>query len=344
MTAALKVVAPGMHTTIQDLGRYGYQAFGVPVSGALDVVSHRLSNRIVGNPDDAPTLEILFQGPALDVMAQSARIAVAGGSAEIELMGDRPRSLGGWRSASLRRGQRFRVSRLGEAACCYLAVEGGFGVERCLGSASTYARGGFGGIQGRALQAGDLVPLLREQASERAELALAEPPPPGQEQRIRIVLGPQQDHFTEAALERLVSEEFVVSKHADRMGMRLDGPLLAHRDGYNIVSDGIATGAIQVPGSGQPILLLADHQTTGGYPKVATVISADIPVVGRRKPGDRIRFAAVDVAEAERLRREQEAAFQALVAGLAPLKPAGDLDAARLLDANLISGVVFDQA
>ena len=342
MTAALKVVAPGMHTTIQDLGRYGYQAFGVPVSGALDLVSHRLANRIVGNDDSAPTLEILFQGPTLDVMAKSARIAVAGG-AEIELMGDRPSTVGSWRSALLRRGQRFRVSRLGEAACCYLAVEGGFEVERCLGSASTYARGGFGGLDGRALQAGDLVPLARGQASERAELGLAEPPPPGREQPIRIVLGPQQDHFTQAALERLISEEFTVSKHSDRMGMRLDGPLLAHRDGYNIVSDGIVTGAIQVPGSGQPILLLADRQTTGGYPKIATVISADIPVVGRRKPGDRVRFTAVDVAEAERLRRERETAFQALVAGLAPLKPVGDLDATRLLDANLISGVVFDE-
>ena len=343
MTAALKVVAPGIHTTIQDLGRYGYQASGVPVSGALDAISHRLANRIVGNVDNAPTLEILFQGPTLEVMADSARIAIAGGAAEIELMGARPSSLGGWRSALLRRGQRFRVSKLGEAACCYLAVEGGFGIEPCLGSASTYARGGFGGLEGRAVQAGDLVPLVREQASERAELGLAEPPRPSREQRIRIVLGPQQDHFTEAALERLVSEDFIVSKHADRMGMRLDGPLLAHRDGYNIVSDGIATGAIQVPGSGQPILLLADHQTTGGYPKIATVISADIPVVGRRKPGDLVRFAAVNVAEAERLRCDQEAAFKALVAGLAPLKPAGGLDAARLLDANLISGVVFDE-
>ena len=343
MTAALKVVVPGMHTSIQDLGRYGHQAFGVPVSGALDLVNHRLANRIAGNADDAPTLEILFQGPTLEVMAESARVAVAGGGAEIELMGDHPSCLGGWRSASLRRGQRFRVSKLGEAACCYLAVEGGFEVERCLGSASTYARGGFGGLEGRALRAGDLVPLARERASERAERGLAEPPPAGREQPIRIVFGPQQDHFTEVALERLVSEQFAVSKHADRMGMRLDGPPLAHRDGYNIVSDGIATGAIQVPGSGQPILLLADHQTTGGYPKIATVISADIPVVARRKPGDIVRFSAVDVAEAERLCREQEAAFQALVAGLAPLKPAGDFDAGRLLDANLISGVVFDE-
>jgi len=340
MTAALKVVAPGMHTTVQDLGRYGYQAFGVPVSGALDAVSHRLANRIVGNDENAPTLEILFHGPTLEVIADTVRVGVA--HAEIELMGDRPRSLGDWRSVLLRRNQLFRVSRLGDAACCYLAVEGGFAVERCLASASTYARGGFGGLDGRTLRAGDLLPLAREQATERAELGLAEPPQSSREWPIRIVLGPPQDYFTEAALMSLVRDEFVVSKQSDRMGMRLDGPTLAHRDSYDIVSDGIATGAIQVPGAGQPILLLADHQTTGGYPKIATVISADIPVVGRRKPGDPIRFIAVEVAEAERLCREAEAGFQALVATLALLRPTGELDASRLFEANLISGVVFD--
>jgi len=344
VTPALKVLAPGLHTTVQDLGRFGYQAFGVPVSGALDAMSHRLANRMAGNTDNAPTLEILFHGPTLEVDADSVRVGIAGGDAEIELMGDRSRSLGAWRSVCLERGQVFRVSRLGDAACCYLAVEGGFTVESCLGSASTYARGGFGGFGGRALQAGDLVPLARKHATDRAELGLLEPPPSTREQPIRLVLGPQQDYFTDAALASLVGTEFSVSKNADRMGMRLDGPTLAHRGGYNIVSDGIATGAIQVPGSGKPILLLADHQTTGGYPKIATVISADIPVVGRRKPGDIIRFTAVDVAEAEALRRAAEADFRALVDSLSPVKPIGGLDAARLLEANLISGVVFDDA
>src|SRR5262249_46725245 len=188
MTTALKVIAPGMHTTIQDLGRNGFQAFGVPVSGALDVASHRLANRMVGNADGAPTLEILFQGPTLEVMTQSARVAIAGGSAEIELVGDRPRSLGGWRSVLLRRGATFRVSRLGDAACCYLAVEGGFAVEHCLGSASTYSRGGFGGLGGRALQGGDLLPLSSAQAPGRAERRLAQPPHsgPGQPGPIRL--------------------------------------------------------------------------------------------------------------------------------------------------------------
>jgi len=344
MTAALKVLAPGVHTTIQDLGRHGYQAFGVPVSGALDIASHRLANRLVGNPDNAPTLEILFQGPVLDVIADSVRVGIAGGTAVIELMGKPPRSLGGWRSARLQRGQSLRINRLGEAACCYLAVEGGFSVAPCLGSASTYVRGGFGGLEGRALQAGDLLPLSLGEVLSRAEIGLPHPPGIGRERPIRIVLGPQRDHFTDAAVRHLVSAEFSVSKNSDRMGMRLDGPLLAHRDGYNIVSDGIATGAIQVPGSGQPILLLADHQTTGGYPKIGTVISADIPVVGRRKPGDSIRFVAVDVAEAETLRRQDEADFQKLVASIAPLKAVGDVDAERLFEANLISGVVFDEA
>jgi allophanate hydrolase len=344
MIAALKVVAPGLHTTLQDFGRIGFQAYGVPVSGALDAMSHRLANRMVGNGDNAPTLEVLFHGPTLEVEADSVRIGIAGGDAEIELSGERPRILGGWRSIRLQRGQVFRVSRLSEAACCYLAVEGGFAAEPCLGSASTYARGGFGGFGGRALQAGDRVPLLHAHASERAELGLAELPLSTREQPIRVVLGPQQDHFTDVALDCLLTAVFRVSKHADRMGMRLDGPTLAHRGGYNIVSDGIATGAIQVPGSGQPILLLADHQTTGGYPKIATVISADIPVVGRRKPGDPIRFSAVEVDEAERLRHAAEAEFQALVTRLSPVKSAGDLDATRLLEANLISGVVFDDA
>jgi len=344
VTAALKVVAPGLHTTVQDLGRYGYQAFGVPMSGALDALSHRTANRIVGNDDNAPTLEILFHGPTLEVQSDTVRVGIAGGDAEIELMGDRPRSLGSWRSVVLHRNQVFRVSRLGCVACCYLSVEGGFAVELCLGSASTYARGGFGGLDGRTLRTGDLLPLAREGATDRGELGLAEPPPSGREQPIRIVLGPQQDYFTEAALRSLVTDEFVVSKQSDRMGMRLDGPTLAHCAGYNIVSDGIATGAIQVPGSGQAILLLADHQTTGGYPKIATVISADIPVVGRRKPGDCIRFTAVDVAEAERLRREAEASFETLVASFAPLKPNGELDASRLFEVNLISGVVFGDA
>jgi len=338
--AALKTVAPGLHTTVQDLGRYGYQAVGVPVSGALDSLSFRLANRLAGNDDNAAALEILYQGPTLEVAADSLRVALAGGDAELELLAEGRRRVGGWRSLLLTRGEAFRVRGPSETACCYLAVEGGFAVPPCLGSASTYARGSFGGFAGRALRSGDLLPLARESAVERAELTLPQPPPPAREQTIRVILGPQADHFTDAALALLLESEFRVSKDADRMGLRLDGPRLAHRDGYNIASDGIATGAIQVPGSGQAILLLADHQTTGGYPKIATVISADLPVAGRRRPGDRVRFAAIEVEEAEALRRAQEVELAALSASFVPAAAAGGLDHARLYDLNLISGVV----
>jgi len=342
VTAGLTVVAPGLHTTIQDFGRLGYQALGVPVSGALDAISLELANRLVGNSADAPALEILYQGPTLEVAAESVRIGLAGGSATMELMGERGQDLGGWRSVVLRRGERVRVHRLGAAVCCYLAVEGGLAIERVLGSAATFTRGGFGGLEGRTLRAGDHLSLVRESAGDQAALALLNPPDIARDQPIRLVLGPQHDHFSEAAIECLLTAEFTVSKDADRMGMRLDGPRLGHRGGYNIVSDGIATGAIQVPGSGQPILLLADHQTTGGYPKIATVISADLPVVGRRRPGDPLRFVAIDVAEAEQVRRRERAALDRLIAEMTSVRSVGDLDVERLFAANLISGVVFE--
>jgi biotin-dependent carboxylase-like uncharacterized protein len=339
MTATLKVTAPGLCTTVQDLGRFGYQAVGMPVSGALDGVSFRLANRLVGNPDNAAALEILYHGPTFEVMADEVHVGLAGADAELELAGERARLLGGWRSAKFRRGETFRVARLSLAACCYLSVEGGLAIEPCLGSASTFLRGGHGGFEGRALRAGDLVPLARDHVRHAQEHRLPQPPEVGGDQFIRVILGPQRDYFTEAAVATLLEAEYVVSKNADRMGMRLDGPKLEHRGSYNIASDGIATGAIQVPGSGQPIMLLADHQTTGGYPKIATVISADLPVVGRRRPGDRIRFAAIEVAEAEALRRAQETAFQALVAAMVPAGTEG-LDLERLYRSNLISGVV----
>jgi biotin-dependent carboxylase-like uncharacterized protein len=339
MNAGLKVVDPGLHTTVQDLGRIGYQALGVPVSGALDAVALRLGNALVGNPAGAPALEILWSGPSLEVMAQTVRIAIAGGGACLSV-GASGQIVPAWQSVTLPRGTVFRINLCRESVCTYLAVEGGIAVPPVLGSASTYIRAKLGGFSGRALQRSDLVPLAFDQAPERAERRLLAPPPAAPEQPIRIVLGPQQDHFTDASLAALFDGEFRISKNADRMGMRLDGPLLRHRRGWDIVSDAIATGAIQVPGSGQPILLLADHQTTGGYPKIATVISADLPVVGRRRPGDLIRFAAVSIEEAEQLARDEEHRLAARIASFEPVPEGAGIDLASLYAGNLISGVV----
>ncbi|HZU90162.1 MAG TPA: biotin-dependent carboxyltransferase family protein, partial [Stellaceae bacterium] len=336
----LEVLAPGLCTTVQDLGRIGYQQLGVPVSGALDAVSLRLANAVLGNPPGMPGLEILFSGPRLKVAAERVRLAVGGPGARLAVIGEPARTVPAWQSVSLAQGAVFRVVPGDRSACCYLAVEGGIAVPPVLGSAATYLRAGLGGLDGRALRQGDLVPLALAAAPVRAELRLGTPPDPGCDRPIRVVLGPQQDRFADEAIATLLGAEFRVSPNADRMGMRLDGPLLRHRAGWDIVSDAIATGAIQVPGSGRPVVLLADHQTTGGYPKIATVISADLPVLGRRRPGDGVRFVAVSVEEGEALCRAEEQRLARLAEAAEPVAEEAGIDLASLYHANLISGVV----
>ncbi|HJQ64624.1 MAG TPA: biotin-dependent carboxyltransferase family protein [Burkholderiales bacterium] len=310
MTPSLKVIAPGACTTVQGAKRIGYQEIGVPASGPLDAISLRLANALVGNPDGTPGLEMLLQGPMCEVIAKSVRIALVGCSADIEVRSPHARRVPAGQSVTLRQGEVFRIGPLIDSACACLAIEGGLGIAPVMGSASTYMRGAIGGIQGRRLQKGDSVPLALAAASARDEQAFAEPLDPRFDQPVRVVLGPQADYFTDHGVKTFLSESYTVSPQADRMGFRLDGPVIEHANDYNIVSDGVVSGSIQVPGSGRPIVLMVDNQTTGGYPKIATVISADLPVVGRRRPGRPIRFVAVDVREAEQLRRNQEAAIQ----------------------------------
>jgi biotin-dependent carboxylase-like uncharacterized protein len=339
MTVGLKVLAPGLHTTVQDLGRAGYQAIGVPVSGALDAVNLQLANALAGNLPGAPALEILISGPAFEVAADTVRVALAGPGASMAIGAEKARVDTG-QSVTLLRGEVIEVVAGRQSACSYLGVEGGIAVPLVLGSASTYVRAAIGGLDGRALRKGDFVPLAIARASDRPELRLSSAVPASGDQPIRVVLGPQQEYFTEEAITALLDGEFRISQSADRMGMRLDGPLLQHRNGWDIVSDAIMTGAIQVPGSGQPILLLADHQTTGGYPKIATVISADLPVVGRRRPGDPLRFAEVTVETAEALCRDAERLLSEILTRLEPVPDRPKLDLGSLYDGNLISGVV----
>ncbi|MGH7046295.1 MAG: biotin-dependent carboxyltransferase family protein [Stellaceae bacterium] len=340
MSSGLKILSAGLHTTVQDLGRTGWQRLGVPVSGALDGIALRLGNALVGNPPGMAGLEFLYSGAELEIVADAVRIALTGSGATLLSRAENGRAVVGWQSVRLERGEQVRIVLGSDAVCAYLAVEGGIAVPPVLGSASTYVRAALGGLDGRALRSGDVVPLAIARALPRAELRLPTPPAGAAGAPVRVVLGPQRDWFTDDAVATLLAAEFRVSKNADRMGMRLDGPLLRHRRGWDIVSDAIATGAIQVPGSGQPILLLADHQTTGGYPKIATVISADLPVVGRRRPGDTIRFAAVTIEDAERLAREQQRWLTGLIAALEPAPAAGGLDLASLYAENLVSGVV----
>lgn len=319
MMPGLKIIVPGLHTTVQGLKRIGYQDVGVPASGPLDCVSLRLANALVGNPRGAAALELLLQGPTCEVLADSLRLALVGGSAGMEIRSGDPRVIPAGQSVRLTQGEVFRIGALGDSACAYLAVEGGLDIAPVLGSVSTYVRGAIGGFQGRRLQKSDLVPLRLAAADVRAECTLRRPLDLALEQPVRVVLGPQADYFTEAAVKTFLSSVYTVSPQSDRMGFRLEGPAVEHARGYNIVSDGVVPGSIQVPGSGRPIILMADNQTTGGYPKIATVVSADLPVVGRRKPGRPIRFIAVEVRQAELLRKEREAAIQREIGGLRPV-------------------------
>lgn len=343
MTEGMKILSPGVHTTVQDFGRFGYQGLGVPVSGALDTESLRLANGLVGNLPDMAGLEILHHGPELEVLVDSIRIAVGGFGASLNVLGDDAATVPAWQSVKLLKGQTFRITLDSAVLCCYLAVEGGFDIEPCLGSLSTYTRAGFGGYRGRILRAGDILPIKRTDVDDREDLHLSPAPPYSPQAPIRVTWGMQQDYFTDASLKRFVSEPFTIHADADRMGCRIFGPGLEHRDDYNIVSDGIATGAIQVPGSGHPIILLSDHQTTGGYPKIATVISADLPALGRRKPGHEIRFAVIEVEQAEDIRRDREASLQKIESRMEPVPNSPQIDLQQLYEANLISGAVMDE-
>lgn len=343
MIPALRVVKPGLRTTIQDLGRPGYQRFGISVSGALDPVSLRVANALVGNPLGTGALEAAYVGPTLAVEAETVRLAFVGAHAAIEVLSDETalngRKINPSRSIRLRRGESVRVGSLTRGAVLYIAVEGGFDIAPALGSVSTDTRGRFGGFHGRALRADDQLPLYNMRASDRDDYRFDEldvSPP----RRLRVVLGPQRDYFSDGAIRAFFDGNFVVSTDSDRIGMRLKGPPIIQEGDAVFTSDGTATGSIQVTGNGQLIVLLPDRQTTGGYPKIATVISADLPALGRLSIGSQIAFEPVTIEDALALRRELLAAIAGIREKLMPIPRTGVEISARLRISNLISGVV----
>jgi antagonist of KipI len=284
--ASLKVIRQGMLTTVQDLGRWGRQADGVPVAGPMDAYSHRAANRMVGNADGVPALEITLVGPELEA-AGDVVCAVTG--AEFEL------TAGGMRVPkghpfSLRHGARLQFGRRIGGARATLAVRGGFDLPPVFGSCATSIVSRMGPFGGRPLTIGDVLPVGHAPAVTMSRPPLPLPLPRGGA-RLRAIPGPQDAMFTPEAVDRLFSARFVVTASSNRMGYRLEGPALAHAAGAEILSDATPLGSLQVPRSGQPILLMADRQTTGGYPKIATVITADLPLAGQLAPGDWIQFA-----------------------------------------------------
>jgi biotin-dependent carboxylase-like uncharacterized protein len=326
-----EVLACPVPASIQDLGRRGYRHFGVPVSGALDNVSFRLANALVKNPANAAVLEMRLTGPRLRAGAP-VRVALAHAEATIECADGSRKPLPAWQSATLAPGDILKIGAV-RGGAGYLAVAGGFDVPLVLGSHSTYARAGFGSL----LSAGMMLPVGTADISQ-PELAVS-PAPTFDDGLIRVIPGPQREMFTDEAFATFISSDYSVTQEADRMGLRLAGLTLTHVAGADIVSDAVTPGAIQVPGDGRPIVLLADCQSVGGYAKIATVIAADLPRLGRLLPGNTLRFAVVDVEQALAALRASEEWLAQAIAGLRPVH-VGEVDLAALYQANLVDGVI----
>ena len=314
---AIEVLRPGILTTVQDRGRFGYQKFGVPVSGGMDEIALRVANALVGNTQGAAGLEITAMGPQLRFPADTV-VALTGAEVDAALDG---RPVPWYTSFRIRAGQVLDVRNCLRGLRAYLAVAGGIDVPVLLGSRSTCLVAGFGGLHGRALVAGDVLPVenpaaLLSDLVDR-EVPLARRPRHPSSVRLRVVLGPQDDAFTDEGRHIFLESVYRVTPEADRMGYRLDGPRVAHSGAPDIISDWIPLGAVQVPGNGRPIILLADRQTTGGYAKIATVIRPDLSLVAQLRPGDAVSFQAVSMGEARAIVREVEAGLRALLAHLA---------------------------
>jgi antagonist of KipI len=291
-----------MLTTIQDLGRVGYQGLGVPVSGPMDAYSHRLANQLVGNDPRAAALEITLMGPEL-VAEGDLTCAITGARIETTIDGQlAPFD----RAFEMRSGARLRCGQRIGGARMSLAVSGGIDVAPTLGSRATHLVSRMGAFGGRSLRAGDVLPIGGGRGTRRPGMTGMPLPLPDGGAHLRVVPAVHRDRFTDDAWGLLLHARFTVSPQSNRMGYRLDGPILTHVRGADILSEGMPIGAIQVPASGQPILLLAERATTGGYATIANVIAADLPVAGQLAPGDWIQFDLVTHAEAMAALRARE--------------------------------------
>jgi biotin-dependent carboxylase-like uncharacterized protein len=289
----LVVTNVGPATSVQDAGRFGAQRYGLTPSGAIDRLALATANALAGNPPLAAAIELGPFGATFTAQHGPIRVAVAGASRSIRIDDDRMLPLN--QSATLMPGERLVLGAAREGVFSYLAVEGGVQGEAAFGSLSVNARAGLGAPVPRPLQSGDRLDLCA--ATERTEHAL--PPLPPSPDPVRVVLGPQDDEFGDA-VKTFLDGTWTISATSDRMGYRLQGPVIRHLHGHNIVSDGTVNGSIQVPGNGQPIVLMPDRGTSGGYPKIATVIGADFGRFAQMPPGRPFRFAAVSVVEARR--------------------------------------------
>jgi biotin-dependent carboxylase-like uncharacterized protein len=323
----IRVLKAGALTTLQDLGRRGMQRYGVPVNGAMDESSHRIANILVGNDEGEATLECTLTGPTLR-FEHDHLVALCG--ADLGALIDDERAPRG-QPLLVRAGATLSFAGRRTGARVYLAARGGFDVEPVLGSRSTFLAGHFGGYHGRALARGDRLALrgkghgypeaLRLMVQSGTPFASAAqpelPPPDGSLPTVRYIRGPQWEHFADAARAAFESEEFVITPESDRMGYWLSGPALPLAQPFEMVSEATSFGTVQVPPSGKAVVLMADRQGAGGYPKIGYVASVDLPLLAQAVPGDRLRFNEIDMAEAQRLYLARENGLAGLRATVA---------------------------
>ncbi len=299
----------GPLTTIQDLGRFGHLRVGIPTSGPMDHDAFLLANRLVGNLDTAAELECTLIGPRVE-FTDERLVAITGADMAPTLNGG---AAPAWQGLRVKAGDVLRFGPAKSGVRAYLAVAGGIETPLVLGSRSTYVRGRLGGLEGRALRRGDRLPLGSVPAARPRRVHPDRVPVYAGDATVAVVLGPQDDRFTAAGIAAFLEGPYEMLPQSDRMGARLKGPFIEHTRGHDIVSDGIAMGAIQVIGEGQPIVLLADRQSAGGYTKIGTVCSFDIGRIAQVKPGGRLRFQRVTVAEAHAMLRDRRRALDGTI-------------------------------
>jgi len=302
--SVLHVQAPGLFTTVQDLGREGFGPMGVSPSGAADSVSLRIGNRLVGNAEGAAALEMTLLGGSF-LFPQGAIIALTGSDFGATLDGSTVES---WKPIEIGPGQKLSLGPTRSGARCYLCVRGGIEVELFLGSASTHILSGLGGLDGRPLRKGDVLNIEPEGgAFRKAALSAHTLGRLAPRKILRVTPGPQSDWFPEVSQRQFYASTYRVSEESNRMGLRLEGdPIPTPSGGGEMTTEGVSLGAIQIPEGGQPIVLFVEQQTTGGYPKIANVISADLASVGQLRPRDEVRFEKVSWDTARSLLREME--------------------------------------
>lgn len=307
----IEVILPGILSTVQDAGRHGYRAYGVPKSGALDLYSYMAANYLVGNEAGEACIEViggLFRFKA----HERVTFAVTGAQVRLKVDG---REAPIWEPVSVDAGSTVDIGPPMKGFVAYLAFSGGISVEPMLGSRSTYLTGKFGGFEGRQLRKGDRLEIGSPAGGPRhLELKRPELPAPGTVVKVRATMGTHADLFPEEAVETFFEQEYTITPESDRMGYRLKGRPIKYEGGGRVPSFPILEGFVQVPHGGQPIVLLADAQTVGGYPVIASVVPSDIRLIAHSRPGMKLRFVRVEPAEAQSLAQEWSKSLKELIA------------------------------